>query len=85
MTATVVPATPYSKLCTQYCNNVPDSSTVRKRADQISEWAKTCAQRLLHLLLLILLLLLTVQRYLVTMPSEIEGRISLALQAYNSH
>ena len=40
---------------------------------------KTRARRVLHLLLLI------THQSLVTMPSETEGRISLALQAYIGH
>jgi hypothetical protein len=50
-----------------------------KRAGRTSEWVKTCARRVFHLLLLI------IQQYLVTMPSKTEGRVSLALQAYDSH
>jgi hypothetical protein len=50
-----------------------------KRDDHASEMIKTRARRVLHLLLII------TQQSLVTMPSETEGRISLALQAYTGH
>jgi hypothetical protein len=50
-----------------------------KRAGRTSEWVKTYTRRVFHLSLLI------IQQYLVTMPSKTEGRVSLALQAYNGH
>jgi len=56
-----------------YVSNITRTYVRDKRAGRTSEWVKTCARRVFHLLLLI------IQQYLVTMPSKTEGRVSLAL------
>jgi hypothetical protein len=55
------------------------NNVLGKRADHASERIKTRARRVrcLHLLI--------TQQCLVTMPSQTNGRVALALQAYNTH
>ena len=55
------------------------NNVLGKRADRASGRIRTRARRVLYLHLLI------TPQYLVTMPSQIEGRVSLALQAYTTH